>query len=94
MRHRKVLVGGIVATVVAGSVGVGMAVSDAATTPKAAAAAKLAVRGGAPYIYSSVSGTKDPVNVMKTTGVKAFTLAFILNKGTCTPVWDSPPPAG
>jgi chitinase len=90
MRHRKVLVGGIVATVVAGSVGVGMAVSEAATTPKAAAAAaKLAVRGGAPYIYSSVSGTKDPVNVMKTTGVKAFTLAFILNKGTCTPVWDS-----
>jgi chitinase len=26
---------------------------------------------------------------MKTTGVRAFTLAFILNKGNCSPIWDS-----
>jgi chitinase len=82
MRHRRVLLGGLVATLVAGSVWAGMSVSQAATTA-------LAVRGGAPYIYSSVSGTKDPVNVMKKTGVRAFTLAFILNKGTCSPIWDS-----
>jgi hypothetical protein len=82
MKHRKVLLGGLVATVVAGSVWAGMSVSQAATTA-------LAVRGGAPYIYTDVSGTKDPVNVMKKTGVRAFTLAFILNKGTCSPIWDS-----
>jgi hypothetical protein len=40
-----------------------------------------------PYIYP-VTGGKDPVAVMKATGVKAFTLAFILNSGSCTPVWD------
>jgi chitinase len=82
MKYRKTIIGGLVSVVAAGGVWAGMAVSEAATTG-------LAVRGGAPYIYSSVSGTKDPVNVMKATGVKAFTLAFILNKGTCTPVWDS-----
>jgi chitinase len=93
MKYRKAVVGGIVSAVAVGGVWAGMSVSEAATTPTSAAAtpkaAALAVRGGAPYIYTSVSGTKDPVNVMKATGVKAFTLAFILNKGTCSPVWDS-----
>jgi hypothetical protein len=83
MRRRTVLLAGTVATMVAGVVVGGVAVSQAAVTPKAA------VAGGAPYIYSNVSGTKDPVNVMKTTGVRAFTLAFILNKGNCSPIWDS-----
>jgi chitinase len=83
MRRRTVLLAGAVATVVAGVVAGGVAVSHAAVTPSAA------VAGGAPYIYSNVSGSKDPVNVMKTTGVRAFTLAFILNKGNCSPIWDS-----
>jgi chitinase len=82
MKHRKALIGGLVGVVAAGGVWAGMSVSEAATTG-------LAVRGGAPYIYTSVSGSKDPVKVMQTTGVRAFTLAFILNKGTCSPVWDS-----
>jgi len=82
MKYRKALIGGLVATVTAGGVWAGMSVSEAATTG-------LAVRGGAPYIYTSVSGSKDPVKVMQSTGVRAFTLAFILNKGTCSPVWDS-----
>jgi chitinase len=82
MKHRKALIGGLVTAVTAGGVWAGMSVSEAATTG-------LAVRGGAPYIYTSVSGSKDPVKVMQATGVKAFTLAFILNKGTCSPAWDS-----
>ena len=82
MKYRKALIGGLVATVTAGGVWAGMSVSEAATTG-------LAVRGGAPYIYTSVSGSKDPVKVMQSTGVRAFTLAFILNKGTCSPIWDS-----
>ena len=82
MKHRKALIGGLVTAVIAGGVWATVSVSEAATTG-------LAVRGGAPYIYSSVSGSKDPVKVMQTTGVRAFTLAFILNKGTCSPVWDS-----
>jgi chitinase len=82
MKYRKALIGGLVTAVTAGGVWAGMSVSEAATTG-------LAVRGGAPYIYTSVSGSKDPVKVMQSTGVRAFTLAFILNKGTCSPVWDS-----
>jgi hypothetical protein len=92
VKFRKTLIGGLVTAVAVGGVWAGMSVSEAATTKAAttkAAAAGLAVRGAAPYIYTSVSGTKDPVNVMKVTGVKAFTLAFILNKGTCSPTWDS-----
>ena len=82
MKYRRTITAGLVAAVTAGGVWAGMPVSEAATT-------SLAVRGGAPYIYSGVSGKKDPVKVMQTTGVQAFTLAFILNKGTCSPVWDS-----
>jgi len=82
VKYRKALIGGLVTAVAAGGVWAGMSVSEAATTG-------LAVRGGAPYIYTSVSGSKDPVKVMQSTGVRAFTLAFILNKGTCSPVWDS-----
>jgi chitinase len=89
MKHRTMFIGAVLTTVVAGSIGATMAVGNAATIPTAKAAASLAVRGGAPYIYTGVSGSKDPVTVMTKTGVKAFTLAFILNKGTCTPVWDS-----
>jgi len=88
MKRRTALLTGTVATIVAGVVVGGVAVSQASVTPQAAAP-KAAVSGGAPYVYSSVSGTKDPVNVMKVTGVRAFTLAFILNKGNCSPIWDS-----
>jgi chitinase len=84
MKRRTALLAGGAATVMAAAiVAGGVATSQAATRPKAA------VAGGAPYIYSNVSGAKDPVNVMKTTGVRAFTLAFILNKGACSPIWDS-----
>jgi chitinase len=82
MRRRTVFIAGAVATVVAGVVAGGVAVSQAAVAPKAA------VAGGAPYIYPAVGGSKDPVSVMQKTGVKAFTLAFILAKGGCNPAWD------
>ncbi|MFI9817315.1 chitinase [Saccharothrix variisporea] len=40
-----------------------------------------------PYLYQW--GNKpDPVNVMNATGVKTFTLAFVLSDGGCNPAWD------
>ncbi|XVV04798.1 chitinase [Actinosynnema sp. CA-248983] len=40
-----------------------------------------------PYLYQW--GNKpNPVNVMNATGVKTFTLAFILSDGGCNPAWD------
>jgi chitinase len=85
MKRRTIIAAVAVATAVAGSTAAGVAVSQAADTPKAT----LAVAGGAPYIYSNVSGSRDPVAVMSSTGVRAFTLAFILNNGGCSPAWDS-----
>src|SRR6266545_1536365 len=89
MRRRTVLIAGGVAAVIVGSVAGGIATSQAATVSPAVAvvdppAVSLAA---SPYIYP-VTGGKDPVAVMRQTGVKAFTLAFILNGGGCTPVWD------
>ncbi|MFI7116181.1 chitinase [Amycolatopsis sp. NPDC049868] len=40
-----------------------------------------------PYLYQW-SGQTDPIAAMNATGVKAFTLAFILSDGGCNPKWD------
>jgi hypothetical protein len=82
MRVRTALLAGAVAVVVAGGIAGGIAVSQAAVTPNAA------VAGGAPYIFPADNGSVNPVSVMQKTGVRAFTLAFILNRGNCSPVWN------
>ncbi|WP_189189787.1 lectin [Streptomyces albiflavescens] len=51
------------------------------TTP----AAPMAV---APYIYNGWGSPPNPVTVMNATGVKWFTLAFVLSNGYCNPQWD------
>src|SRR5690349_5811099 len=40
-----------------------------------------------PYLYQW-SGQTDPIAAMNATGVKAFTLAFVLSDGGCNPKWD------
>ncbi|MEV6107942.1 carbohydrate-binding protein [Streptomyces sp. NPDC051940] len=46
----------------------------------------------APYEYLGWGSPPDPVSVMNATGVKWFTLAFILSDGTCNPAWDGSRP--
>ena len=46
----------------------------------------------APYEYFGWGSPPDPVSVMNATGVKWFTLAFILSDGTCNPAWDGSRP--
>src|SRR5205814_2815581 len=88
MRRRTVLYAGGVAAVIAGVVATGVATSQAQTNAAAAVVAPKAVfLGAAPYEFPATGG-KDPVAVMKATGVHAITLAFILNKGNCQPFWD------
>jgi chitinase len=41
----------------------------------------------APYIYPGWGNPPAPATVMNATGVKAFTMAFVLANG-CNPVWD------
>jgi chitinase len=41
----------------------------------------------APYIYPGWGNPPAPATVMNATGIKAFTMAFVLANG-CNPVWD------
>lgn len=56
--------------------------ADGGTPP---AAAPMAV---APYLYNGWGSPPNPTTVMNATGVKWFTLAFVLSNGTCNPQWD------
>ena len=53
------------------------------------AGAKLA---GAPYLYLGWGDPQDATTVMSETGVSAFTMAFLLSSGGCTPAWDGQRP--
>ncbi|WP_030455719.1 cellulose binding domain-containing protein [Herbidospora cretacea] len=43
---------------------------------------------GAPYLYMGWGDPPAPASVMAATGVKSFTMAFILSSGGCNPAWD------
>ena len=58
-----------------------LAVGDAAPPPAGAMAA-------APYEYFGWGNPQRPTDVMAATGLKWFTLAFMLSDGTCNPKWD------
>jgi hypothetical protein len=47
---------------------------------------------GAPYLYNGWGDPPNPVTVMNATGIKWFTLAFVLSSGGCTPAWDGQRP--
>ena len=73
--------------------------STSSATPQTAAApeppltaAPVRARAVAPYYYL---GWGDPPNVqevMKATGVRWFTLAFVIDAGSCEPSWDAERP--
>ncbi|MEH1012912.1 cellulose binding domain-containing protein [Micromonospora sp. CPCC 206060] len=42
----------------------------------------------APYLYPGWGDPPAPATVMSATGIKWFTIAFILSGGGCTPAWD------
>lgn len=43
---------------------------------------------GAPYLYLGWGNPPTPTTVMSATGVRWFTMAFVLSGGGCTPAWD------
>ncbi|MEU8972507.1 ricin-type beta-trefoil lectin domain protein [Streptomyces monashensis] len=59
--------------------------SDGGSTP----AAPMAV---APYLYNGWGSPPDPTTITQATGVKWFTLAFVLSNGYCNPQWDGSRP--
>ena len=42
----------------------------------------------APYLYEGWGDPPNPTTVMQATGVRWFTMAFILSNGSCNPQWD------
>ena len=55
------------------------------TPPPPPPAGAMAV---APYIYNGWGNPPSPTTIMNATGVKWFTMAFILSNGYCNPMWD------
>ncbi|WP_252395156.1 chitinase [Streptantibioticus parmotrematis] len=46
----------------------------------------------APYFYNGWGDPPDPVAVMRATGVRWFSMAFVLDGGGCDPQWDGTRP--
>ncbi|WP_037304526.1 cellulose binding domain-containing protein [Amycolatopsis orientalis] len=47
---------------------------------------------GAPYLYMGWGSPPNPQTVMNATGIKWFTMAFVLSSGGCNPAWDGSRP--
>lgn len=43
---------------------------------------------GAPYLYLGWGDPPSATSVMSATGIKSYTMAFMLSGGGCTPAWD------
>ncbi|MFF4959745.1 carbohydrate binding domain-containing protein [Streptomyces sp. NPDC001222] len=46
----------------------------------------------APYLYEGWGDPPNPSTVMSATGIKWFTMAFVLDSGGCNPAWDGSRP--
>lgn len=87
---RAVRTGGILALALAA-----LGMTTAAGAPRSAStvpAPKPAPMAVAPYMSLGWGDPPPPAEVMKATGVRWFTLAFILSKGECEPRWDGERP--
>jgi chitinase len=55
------------------------------TTPPPSSGTKMA---SAPYIYPGWGNPPAPATVVNATGIRAFTMAFVLASNGCNPAWD------
>jgi chitinase len=83
---RMIILSVATATIIAGCGG--QAKQAAPTSGPSAAAYEY---WAAPYDYLAAGGP-PPTQIMKATGIRRFTLAFIVSDGTCTPIWNAPDP--
>ena len=58
------------------------------TPPTSTTPPKPGIRSAAPYLYLGWGNPPSPATVMAATGIKAFTMAFVLSSGGCAPAWD------
>jgi chitinase len=62
--------------------------STTSATTTTTVPAPVGSMAAAPYLYFGWGSPPSPATVMSATGVKWFTLAFILSDGGCNPMWD------
>jgi hypothetical protein len=55
-------------------------------------AAERAASPAAPYLFLGWGDPPSASSVMSSTGIKSFTMAFVLSGGGCSPAWDSTRP--
>lgn len=80
---------------IAGAGLVGATASEPATEAAAAGVEPQAVTEkmpAAPYLFLGWGDPQDATAVMSETGINAFTMAFVLSSGGCTPAWDGTRP--
>jgi hypothetical protein len=63
-----------------------------ATTTGCTGGGGTGAMAAAPYLYPGWGNPPAPSTVMSATGVKWFTIAFVLSGGGCTPAWDGTGP--
>jgi hypothetical protein len=74
------------------SVGEGAKSGTLSVTTKASGGGGTGTGRAAPYLYMGWGNPPSPTTVMSATGIKWFTMAFILSSGGCTPAWDGSRP--
>ncbi|HEY0693658.1 MAG TPA: cellulose binding domain-containing protein [Kribbella sp.] len=74
------------------SVGEGAKSGALSVTTQAAGGGGTGIRRAAPYLYMGWGNPPSPTTVMNATGIKWFTMAFILSSGGCNPAWDGSRP--
>ncbi len=89
--RRLALLSALTAMVLAAG-GMAGAVAMEVAGPRTDAQAEAAKMPGAPYLYLGWGDPQSATSVMSETGVSAFTMAFMLSSGGCTPAWDGSRP--
>lgn len=68
------------------------AASDTVTATTTGCTLPDVTKHAAPYLYLGWGNPPDPTTVMNASGIRMFTMAFILSGGGCNPAWDSTRP--
>ncbi|WP_205862909.1 cellulose binding domain-containing protein [Planosporangium thailandense] len=63
-----------------------------ALSPRPAGGDRVAKLPAAPYLYLGWGDPPSATSVMSASGIKAFTMAFMLSGGGCNPMWDGSRP--
>lgn len=62
--------------------------NSVSVTTNAGSGGDTGFKQAAPYLFEGWGDPPNPTTVMNATGIKWFTMAFVLDSGGCNPAWD------